>query len=220
MSDVLNDRISDIKLIEYTPIDNMPVYAARISYAADHKAGDDPVKDEKLMTFLAAHKHLTPFEHQVATFRVHAPLFVFREWHRHRTQSYNELSRRYTSANVEFYLPAKWRAQSTTNKQGSGQNSEYQELAREQALEVYRASLSAYELLLEVGIAKEQARMVLPQAMYTTMYATANARNWDAFCKLRCSPDAQWEIRQYANAIDAELEKVWPTSWKVLKNAR
>lgn len=224
----LDDAFSTIELIAHTAVcsdtfstDDMPVLAARVSHAGSGKTGEDPEGDMKLMNYLAKHKHMTPFEHQTVTFRVVAPLFVFREWHRHRTQSYNEVSMRYSSNPVgQMYLPYdKFREQATRNKQSSaGLLSEDIQKEAEDIMSIsYNAALTAYEKLLDIGVCREQARAVVPVGNYSEMYATANLRNWAAFCALRCDEHAQYEIRIYANAINDMLGELWPRSWSALR---
>jgi len=201
-------------------VDQMPALAARVSHAGDKKTGLDEDADKKLMQYLADHKHMSVFEHQTATFRVVAPLFVFREWHRHRTQSYNEVSMRYTDDPVgKFYYPSEFRKQATRNKQSSAGNLEGRDaqVARGILSNAYKNSLQAYNDLLDIGVCREQARSVVPVGNYSEMYATANLRNWFAFYLLRHSQDAQKEIRDYACAIDEILSEIWTNSWSVLK---
>jgi len=200
--------------------DQMPVLAARVSHANSGKTGNDKNADITLMNYLAKNKHETPFEHQSATFRVVAPIFVFREWHRHRTQSYNEVSMRYSSDPVgKFFQPEKWRKQATRNKQSSADDlSDIKQLICNGILnESYKTFINAYNDLIDMGVCKEQARIVVPVGNYSEMYATANLRNWAAFCKLRCDKNAQYEIRQYANAINTILSDLWIDSWNVMK---
>lgn len=226
------DPYAEIELVAYSRMvekqdsegfftDLMPVRAARVSHANDHTTGADDEADDKLMQYLAKHKHMTPFEHQSATFRVVAPLFVFREWHRHRTQSYNEMSMRYTSDPVgKLFKPERWRKQASKNKQSSagaleGEDAKKANLALTIA---YQYAIGSYEKLIALGVARELARIVVPVGNYSEMYATANLRNWAAFCALRCADGAQWEIRQYAIAINTALVELWPRSWKVMQD--
>ncbi len=203
----------------YRP-DQMPLLAARVSYARSGKTGENPGADIKLLNYLADNLHMSPFEHQSATFRIVAPLFVAREWMRHRTQSYNEVSMRYSADPVgKFYYPQQWRKQAVTNKQSSYGEVDDPEECHKILREAYEASLKAYKKLLEKGVCREQARLVVPVGNYTQFYATANLRNWFAFYKLRIAENAQWEIRQYARAIGDILEEIWPTSWKALCRA-
>lgn len=219
----LIEVISYSRLVDETKfnIDQMPLLAARISTARESKTGANEENDAKLLSFLAEHKHLTPFEHQTVTFRVVAPLFVLREWHRHRTQSYNEMSMRYTSDPVgKCYLPKVWRRPSPTNKQGSSNEPFSIQDAHDLTsllYSSYRQATNNYKFLVEKGVARELARLVVPVGNYSEMYATANLRNWHAFWKLRASPDAQWEIRQYALAIDNLLSFIFPKTWEALK---
>jgi thymidylate synthase (FAD) len=222
------DPYAEIELIASTGVhgafvtDQMPVLSARVSHAGSGKTGQDPMADVKLMNYLAKHKHMTPFEHQSATFRVVAPLFVFREWHRHRTQSYNEMSMRYTSDPVgKFHMPQEFREQATRNKQaGAGALPEEIQVEAAHVLRHgYNVCMKTYSKLIELGVCREQARMIVPVGNYSEMYATANLRNWYGFWLLRHDPNAQKEIRVYADAIDQFLTDLWPDSWRALKEA-
>ena len=199
-------------------VDQMPALSARVSFARSGKTGDNPAVDKKLMNFLAANSHMTPFEHQSVTFKIVLPLFVAREWMRHRTQSYNEVSMRYCSDLVgKFHYPQEWRKQAYSNKQSSEGNVEDSEGCTKILKDFYNYSLKAYKELLDKGVCREQSRLVVPVGNYTEFYATSNLRNWAAFYKLRINADAQWEIRQYAKCIGELLEELWPDSWGVLK---
>ncbi|GAH15727.1 unnamed protein product [marine sediment metagenome] len=198
-------------------VDQMPVLSARVSHAQSGKTGDNPDADKKLMCYLAKHLHMTPFEHQSVTFKVVLPLFVAREWMRHRTQAYNEVSMRYSSDPVgKFYMPQIWRRQASRNKQSSAGEVEDQEGCTTILQEAYEHSLSAYKKLLDMGVCREQARSIVPVGNYTEFYATANLRNWVGFYKLRIAEDAQWEIRQYARCVGEFLNELWPESWSSL----
>lgn len=199
----------------------MPVSAARVSHGKEDKTGDDPDRDLKLMAFLADHKHFSPFEHQSATFMVEAPLYVAREWMRHRTQSFNEISMRYTSDPSDtYYIPTTFRAQATKNKQSSAGSIESQTDAEAIYVRACNLAHEAYQQLLEIGTARELARGVLPTSMVTRFYATANLRNWAHWYKLRVDSGAQEEIRHYAHRIDEAITRLWPEAWEVLKNAK
>jgi thymidylate synthase (FAD) len=144
-------------------------------------------------------------------------LFVAREWMRHRTQSYNEVSMRYSSDPVgKFYYPMEWRKQAKTNKQSSVGAVEDQEGCTELLKKAYEFSLNTYHDLQEKGVCREQARSIVPVGNYTEFYATANLRNWVHFYNLRIAPNAQWEIRQYARCIGEIFEELWPDSWRAL----
>lgn len=176
----------------------------------------DHVGDEKLLRFLWEHKHATPFEMAGAIFEVQAPIMVFREWHRHRTQSYNEMSGRYTVLPDLYYVPgmARLRAakQDKKNKQGSMDGFSDEEAIFIQAkIETAQHGVRAiYEELLEKGVSREVARLVLPVSQYSRMRASANLRNWLAFLTLRMDQSAQWEIRQYAYAVHEILSSLFP----------
>jgi thymidylate synthase (FAD) len=177
--------------------------------------------DQKLLHYLYTHKHMTPFEMAGMVIEVQAPIMVFREWHRHRTQSYNEMSGRYTELPNLYYLPAKERMQkqTTTNKQGSAEVHEFAGDLREVIRQATEASRRSYENLLEHGISREVARLVLPVNQYSRMRASANLRNWLGFLTLRMDPAAQWEIRQYANAVATLIEQFFPRTYALFTEA-
>lgn len=199
--------------------DWFPVTAARVSHGKDGKTGENQENDVKLMKFLKEHNHNTPFEHTYATFKIECPLFVRSEWHRHRTQSFNEISMRYTSSNIgKVFMPDIWRKQSLKNKQGSEGSFDDidQKFITAYINSIYEQAVHTYKLLIDFGVAREQARMVIPVGHMTEFYASANLLNWHKFCKLRCAEDAQFEIRELANEVNRLLEELYPNSWKVL----
>lgn len=224
--DPLNDEISLVRLERFSGGDVDVVNSARVSY--NKKVSEMSEKDEKLMKFLIAHNHETPFEHNQIVFEVKAPLFVFREWHRHRVGwSYNEWSMRYLEGGkdieLEFYLPSVLRAQSKSNRQASGANILGDEATalKVQMLTAYNAANQVYSKLIEGGVAKELARSVLPVGLYSSMWATCNLRSLMHFLTLRISEDAQWEIRQYAKAMLRLAEQHFPVSirlWREIHN--
>ncbi len=223
------DPHASIELIASTVVhsekftaDQMPSLAARVSHADSGKTGDNPEDDLKLMNYLGKHKHMTPFEHQSVTFKIVTPLFVRSEWHRHRTQSFSEISMRYTDDPVgKLFIPEVWRKQCTRNKQGSAEpiESYHQEFATNLAKKTYTAAMEGYEAMIKLGVCREQARIFVPVGNYTEFYATANLRNWYGFYALRHAEDAQQEIRVYAEAIDEILTELWPESWGSLKES-
>jgi thymidylate synthase (FAD) len=192
--------------------------AARVSYLGESK-GDE--QDAKLIHYLMEHKHSSPFESVVFKFRIKCPLFVRSQWHRHRTWSYNEVSRRYTSEDMEFYIPDKWRIQDTKNKQSSflatasdeAQHSAWSKVVKHHA----DISLKLYNEMVDDGIAREMARMVLPQNLYTMFYGTVNLGNLFKFLKLRNDAHAQYEIRIYAEAIEKIIQPIVPVSYEAWK---
>jgi thymidylate synthase (FAD) len=177
--------------------------------------------DEKLLRYLWEHKHHTPFEMAGLTVEVQAPIFVFREWHRHRTQSYNELSARYTPLPDLFYVPSLERVmaskQSLVNKQGSEAGFTEKEASRIRSRieTTLKASRKAYEELLEDGVSREVARVVIPVTQYSRMRASANLRNWLAFLALRLPKNAQWEIRQFAEALKTIVGAQFPRTMEL-----
>lgn len=179
--------------------------------------------DEKLLKYLWEHKHYTPFEMAGLTLEVQAPIFVFREWHRHRTQSYNEMSGRYTVLPDMFYTPSVERTmaakQGVKNKQGSEGGFTWEEAGtiRGALTQAYYAARTTYEGLLEKGVAREIARLVLPVAQYSKMRASANLRNWLQFLALRLPENAQYEIRQYAGAVAIILEDKFPRTMTLFR---
>lgn len=185
--------------------------------------------DEKLLAYLYRNNHSTPFEMAGLIVEVQAPIFVFREWHRHRTQSYNELSARYTPLPALDYLPTVERLMvnaSGTNKQagtvvGSAELTvEGAENFRRTIADCYEAQERIYQAALGMGVPKELARIHLPVGRYSRMRASANLRNWLAFLTLRQAPQAQWEIRQYADAVGALIEERFPRTWALYAEGR
>lgn len=211
---VLN--LGELTLVDSMGSDASTVRAARISNGASMPAWRDTA-DPKLIRFLAEHHHTSPFEHITATFYVKAPIFVIREWMRHRTLSYNEISGRYTKLKTEFFYPDKVRIPDPANKQGSIEVDGGLFALDAQYSTAYDAAAKAYSHMLEHGVARELARSVLPVGTYSEMYATGNLLNWMKFYKLRSSPDAQKEIRDYADAVIVELEKIAPLSVAALR---
>lgn len=209
----------EVKLINFMGGDEAVVASARVSNGAlyeDASKGED--KDFRLIRYLLSHNHGTPFEHSVFTFYVKAPIFVAREWMRHRIASYNEISGRYVEFEPEFYVPDKGRISAQTNKQGSilPENADvsWHIDVRNHIDNASARSYVTYKHLLKDGVAKEMARMVLPVNLYTQFYFTVNARSLLNFLKLRTAEDAQWEIRQYANAIEEVFAEKMPMTYQ------
>lgn len=191
----------------------MPVHAARASFGKEDKTGDNPEADKKLMQFLSSEGHTSVFEHQSATFLIECPLFIRSQIMRHRTFSYNEISRRYTSEQLGFWLPDKLRSQDAKAKQCSSSDDLPERISNPALLDYRRLvyeSVSAYSLILEGGVAREQARAMLPQSLLTRFYMTGNLRNWAHFLKLRLDAHAQPEVQVVAQKIHNSLVKLWP----------
>lgn len=197
-------------------VDFIPASAARASFGKQDKTGENPEADKKLMKFLADNKHMTPFEYQHATFLIECPLFIRSQIHRHRTFSYNEISRRYTSENLEFWKPTTYRGQAKNNKQASDGEVADQEFCDREYSEAVHIALNIYNSLLSNGVSREQARAVLPQSLLTRFYMGGNLRNWAHFISLRSDNHAQQEVRVIANRIAEELAGLWPESCNAL----
>ena len=187
----------------------LPVSAARASFGKEDRTGNDRGADTKLMFFLSREGHTSVFEHQSATFLIECPLFIRSQIMRHRTFSYNEISRRYTSEQIGFWKPTTYRKQATKNKQCSDGELEPETVEHYYALGVMDA-FEQYKNLLEEGVCREQACAVLPQSLLTRFYMTGNLRNWAHFLKLRLDSHAQPEVQIIAQRIEAELRKLWP----------
>ena len=223
-----DDNIGYIELLNTMGSDKCIVDSARVSFNKDDYSNKKLTsKDTKLIKYLASHKHTSPFEHCTMTFRVKVPLCVARQHMRHRTWSFNEISRRYTSEGVDLYLPKTYRKQHKSNRQASteedidpvvrsvkGSNLTYTKKATEEVKSHARKSLKLFNTLIEKGVCREQARMVLPQSMYTEYWCTANLLNIIKFLKLRLPEDAQWEIRRLAQEMSVLVKENYPEAYK------
>ena len=196
--------------------DFLPCSAARVSFGKEDKTGTNPAADKKLMTYLAEHKHMSPFEHQTATFLVEVPLFIRSQIHRHRTFAYNEISRRYTEESLEFWIPTAVRKQSASNRQSSDGVVDEPQLTAMCFESQAKVALNAYNTLLQNGVCREQARALLPQSLLTKFYMSGNLRNWAHFIELRTEEHSQQEVQVVANRIKAKLLELWPTAAGVL----
>lgn len=207
-----------VALVEAWGSDERIIESARMSTNKGFKGWPE---DEKLLAFLWKNGHHSPFEQAGMTIEVQAPIFVFREWHRHRTQSYNELSARYTPLPDVNYLPTVERCipPQSSNKQAIGSGRIPTEIEAhswlQKALLAYTLSEEAYQEGLKLGIAKEVARIVLPVGRYSRMRSSANLRNWLGFLKLRNHPAAQFEIREYAKVVADLVSKNHPRTYKL-----
>jgi len=181
--------------------------------------------DKNLIKRLWIKKHATPFEMAGMVIEAQAPIMVFREWHRHRTQSYNEMSARYIPLPNLNYVPTVERLMmnSKTNRQAgvmmgaSDLNEGDAENYRSMLVKMWDKQQEMYQHALQIGVAKELARVHLGVGRYSRMRASANLRNWLGFLTLRMAEDAQWEIRQYANAIGDLVAKIYPRTWALFK---
>lgn len=213
-----------LKLIETWGSDERIVEAARMSTDGAFRGWgpkeDGSAGDEKLLAYLYRNKHSSPSEMAGMVIEVQAPIFVFREWQRHRTQSYNELSARYTELPELFYVPSAYRVR-RGGKSGKGQtgNGEIDTVTAEKIRNSIRVSceqaFDVYRDLLDAGLSRELARLVLPVNTYSRMRASANLRNWLAFLTLRLADSAQWEIRQYACHVSGLIRVAFPRTWEL-----
>ncbi len=219
--DLYGDGIGTVEYVQHMGEDITIVNSARVSFGKHKKQIDD--KDKRLIRYLINHKHTSTLEHNVATFRFVVPLFVRSQHHRHRTFSYNEISRRYTEENIRFYEPAEFRTQHKSNRQASNFE-EYVNpvlfpdlsdptfgISASQVIKKHHEdSIKLYDDLMKKGVCREQARGVLPQNMYTEYYGTANLNNLLKFCSLRLHEGAQWEIQKVAEGVVGICKKLWP----------
>ena len=222
----------NVTLVDSMGTDLTVVNAARVSFAKVSEwdsiphAGPTPgflkYEDEKLIKYLAKHDHWSPFGHGSLQFHIKAPVFVARQLVKHQVGLvWNEVSRRYVDDEVEFYKPEEWRGKPTNSKQGS--SDEVIDINPRGALvdadeKVCKNAKWTYEQLLRLGVAPEQARMILPQSMFTEWYWSGTLMAFARVCNLRCKPDTQKETQVVANQIDKLAEEVFPWSWKALRD--
>jgi len=223
-------------MIEATYIDHMGsdlsvVNAARVSFGKKSEyiySGVDtngPLekalhqRDVKLIRYLAKHKHISPFGHAFASFHVKAPIFVARQLVKHKFLRWNEVSRRYTTENIEFYVPDQWRWATPDKKQGSGviMDKQWSKPVENKYEQLCKGAARTYRRMLELGTCEEQARMVLPQSTMTEWYWSGSLDAFASMCHLRCKPDTQYETRIVAEQIDDEMMKLFPVAWEALR---
>lgn len=199
-----------VRYIDHMGSDERICEAARISYKAPSKGLE---QDKKLLQYLWKNKHSSPFEMAKLTLNIKMPIFVMRQYVRHRMQNLNEVSARYTELPKDFYLPTQWRKQDTKNKQGSivGLFSEEQEkLFTLKLLNHCEESYQLYQWMIQEGISREMARMVLPVNIYTEIYACWDLKNLLHFISLRDDSHAQSEVQKYAKAIKQICKDLFP----------
>jgi len=220
--ELFDDGIGAVEYISHMGTDLSVVNAARVSFGSEKEEVEE--KDIKLINYLMEHNHSSPFEHCTITFRFTVPLFIRSQHHRHRTWAYNEISRRYTSVDINFYEPKKFRQQHKSNRQASTDdlinpivdyNRSGMPISSDASGLVsihHRESMKLFEKMLEAGVCREQARGVLPQNLYTQYYGTVNLHNLLKFIALRSHEGAQWEIQQVAEACLDIAEDLFPHS--------
>ena len=229
--DLYGDGIGTVEYVQHMGEDITIVNSARVSFGKHKQSIDD--RDKKLIKYLIKHKHTSTLEHNVVTFRFVVPLFVRSQHHRHRTWSYNEISRRYTEENLQFYEPLSFRTQHKSNRQASNAtdlvdpvivpdlaDTGFGLTASGKIKQHHQISVELYKTLMARGVCREQARGVLPQNMYTEYYGTCNLSNLIKFIELRTHEGAQWEIQKAAEACLKIAETLWPITVKHYKEIR
>lgn len=204
-----------VRYIDHMGSDERIVEAARVSYGSPSKGEE---QDKKLLAYLFNNKHTSPFEMAKITFNIKMPIFVMRQYIRHRMQNVNEVSARYSQLPAEFYIPTVWRAQDTKNKQSSNGQVPDQDCITEAVTEQCKEAYSLYEEMLEKGVAREMARLVLPVNIYTEIYSTWDLNNLLKFFALRDDPHAQYEHQLFAKAMKAITAQFFPWTMEVYEN--
>ena len=230
--ELYGDKIGKVEYVQHMGTDLTIVNSARVSFGKNKAVLDE--KDKRLINYLVKHRHTSTFEHNLLTFRFCVPLFVRSQHHRHRTWSYNEISRRYTDVNIQFYQPDKFRTQHESNRQASNEDDlidpimfAFEDGGKLPASSIikrhHEQSFKLFEDLTEAGVCREQARGVLPQNMYTEYYGTVNLSNLLKFIDLRTHEGAQWEIQKVAEACLEIAEGLWPvavSSYQSIRNEK
>ena len=213
-----------IEVIDKLGNDLTVANSARVSFGKRKIEYDKT--DERLVRYLAKHKHFSPFRHLVVQFHIKAPEFVMRQWYKHvvgvettsshstKDHAWNEISGRYVPVE-EYYIPENWRQQSEDNKQASFGSVKEQEEADETYNKALQVTKYYYEKLLELGVAKEQARIMLPLSQYTEVYWTASFQSIVNFIELRDEPTSQWEIREYAKVLKEQMFDLYPKTMQI-----
>ena len=230
--ELYDDGIGRVDYVEHMGSDLTIVNSARVSFGVEKNELDK--KDEKLINYLIKHRHTSTLEHNLITFRFVVPLFIRSQHHRHRTWSYNEISRRYTEVGMKFYEPKEFRTQHKSNRQASNAEellnpnlfiksilfakSKYPYSAARAVREHHENSLKLFNSLIEAGVCREQARGVLPQNLYTEYYGTTNLNNLMKFISLRSHDGAQWEIQKVAQACLKIAEQLFPITVKAYRD--
>ena len=213
-----------IEVIDKLGNDLTVANSARVSFGKRKTEYDKT--DERLVRYLAKHKHFSPFRHLVVQFHIKAPEFVMRQWYKHvvgvettsshstKDHAWNEIRGRYVPVE-EYYIPENWRQQSEDNKQASFGSVKEQEEADETYNKALQVTKYYYEKLLELGVAKEQARIMLALSQYTEVYWTASFQSIVNFIELRDEPTSQWEIREYAKVLKEQMFDLYPKTMQI-----
>ena len=232
--DIYGDGIGRVDYVNHMGDDLTVVNSARVSFGVEKEELDG--RDKRLINYLIKHKHTSTLEHNLITFRFSVPMYVRSQHHRHRTWSYNEISRRYTDVNIKFYEPKEFRTQHKSNRQASNAEDlinpsimqQHPEMTHETlhpasnlVAQHHKDSLLLFDNLIEAGVCREQARGVLPQNLYTEYYGTVNLSNLLKFIDLRTHEGAQWEIQKVAEAcleIATDLFPVTVGAYRRIRN--
>ena len=229
--ELYGDGIGKVQYIDHMGSDLTIVNSARVSFGVNKTQLDK--RDKRLVNYLVKHKHTSTFEHNVITFKFTVPLFIRSQHHRHRTWSYNEISRRYTDKDLRFYEPTEFRSQHKSNRQASNPDETCNPmlkiyspacsnpvpvLASKVISNHHKSCVKLFDDLLDAGICREQARGVLPQNLYTEYYGTVNLNNLLKFVDLRIHEGAQWEIQRVAEACQEMAEQLWPVAVSSFKS--
>jgi len=224
------DGIGSVSLVDHMGDDITVVNSARVSFGVEKSELDR--RDKRLINYLIKHRHTSTLEHNLITFKFIVPMFVRSQHHRHRTWSYNEISRRYTDKDLRFYEPLMFRTQHESNRQASNEDDVANPTIAPQFIDSYisaadavkswhHQSLDFFNKLIDAGVCREQARGVLPQNLYTEYYGTVNLNNLLKFIDLRTHEGAQWEIQKVAEAcldIATDLFPVTVNAYRKIRN--
>ena len=223
--DLYEDGIGAVEYVSHMGTDLTVVNSARVSFGK--QKGELDERDEKLIKYLIRHKHTSTLEHNLVTFRFCVPLFVRSQHHRHRTWSYNEISRRYTNVDIRFYEPVAFRTQHKSNRQASNAEElinpkpHFSDVGASSLVKAHHGRcLHLFNGLIDAGVCREQARGVLPQNMYTEYYGTVNLSNLLKFIDLRTHEGAQWEIQKLAEACLEIATDLWPITVNAYREIR
>jgi len=216
--DPLGDEISQVRCLNIMGDDLTVVNAARVSFAKAsywHDVDELKEQDAKLIKYLAAHKHWTPFSQPHIQFRIKMPIFVARQWYKHTVGfTRNEESRRYISTEPQCYVPTEWRKAAENVKQGSSE--EIVDVEHDVVGWYYKRAVTLYNTMIDSEICAEQARMILPQSMYTEFVEVGSLAAYARLYSLRSSKEAQKEVRLYAEAVGRVMRASFPVSWGAL----
>jgi thymidylate synthase (FAD) len=202
--------------INHMGCDMSVVNAARVSFGKKIDRMYTKPEDDKLIRYLAKHKHMSPFGHCFASFHVKAPVFVARQLVKHKFLRWNEISRRYVDNEPEFYEPKTWRGRAKDKKQGSAGMVELSDNVNAGPEFIHYEAKCLYQEMLDEGVCPEQARMVLPQSTMTEWYWSGSLDAFADMCNLRCASDTQAETREVATQISDRMRKLFPVSWAAL----